>query len=217
MVEETASIKVLGISGSPRHGATAVCVKEALAAAAGVKGVYTEYISLADYEIMRCDNCNACRRFYTRKGHATFYCSKRDNFLALLASFFDADGYLIGVPVYGYNLPGIFKDFIDRFNCTFPLGRQSKPYAVGGVIALCESRHGGQELVLDAVMDFYAVNQILLYGGSAGRGACVWADDHRPTEVEKDTLGLEQVHALGRGIAEAAMIGARGYQSRKEV
>lgn len=216
MPENPAPIQILGISGSPHHGATEACVQQALAAAAAVEGVQTTYLSLADYHIEPCNHCDACRHYYDRKGQAAYYCNKRDDFLLLLQSFYLADGYIIGVPAYDYNLPALFKDFIDRFNCVFPLGRQSRPYAVGGAIALCETRHGGQELVLDAIMDFYAVNQILLYAGGAGRGAAVWADDQHPEELKNDQIGLEQVHIVGQAVAKAARMGVRGYGLRKE-
>ena len=44
-------VKILGISGSPRHGNTDILVKEALKAAEGLHEVDVEFISLADVKI----------------------------------------------------------------------------------------------------------------------------------------------------------------------
>lgn len=55
-------VKILGISGSPRHGNTDIMVKETLKGAKSLGDVETEFISLSDYKIKSgCISCYKCR------------------------------------------------------------------------------------------------------------------------------------------------------------
>ena len=47
-------IKIVGVSGSPRKGATQYCVQEALLAATEISGISTEFIDLKAKEIHHC-------------------------------------------------------------------------------------------------------------------------------------------------------------------
>jgi multimeric flavodoxin WrbA len=211
MNKNKSTIKILGVNGSPHETVTAYCVKEALAAASEIPGVETEYLSLAGLRINHCDGCKACRRYYQKKGLDRFYCSKKDDMQTILGTFFSADAFIIGTPVCEMNVPGLLKDFIDRFNCLFPMDRQAKPYAVGGAISVSEIRRGGHESALEAVLDFYTSWQILLCGGPAGRGASVWCADNDLDGLLKDDVELTDVRTLGRQIANTASMGAKGY------
>ena len=50
----TTEVKILGCAWSPRHSNTEIQVKEALAAAAQMPGVTTEYYSIAGKKMLPC-------------------------------------------------------------------------------------------------------------------------------------------------------------------
>jgi len=98
---------VIGISGSPReNGNTDVAVRTALAEVAG-PGVDTEFIRIYDRRIESCRGCRDCMRL----GRCVI---TDDDVEGLLAELIDADGLVIGAPVYWDGPPGKMKDFIDR-------------------------------------------------------------------------------------------------------
>jgi len=208
------TIKILGINGSPLEGATAYCVKEALSAASSVPGVETEYLSLVGKKIIGCEHCNACKEYYQRKGKDHYYCKQKDDVMEMIRTYVSADGFIVGTPIYMNNVPGILMDFYNRMYCLYHLPKQVKPYAVGGAIAVAEDMHGGQDAVLEVVLNFLVGWDILLYGGSVGRGASVWAEDESIKGPVKDKIGLEKVRALGRDIAEGTLTALRGYYSQ---
>ena len=88
-------MKVLGISGSPRRdGNTDILVGTALEVLAG-EGLQTEFLSLADRPIKPCVACRGCFAADTMR------CVQEDPaFEGILQKFAEADGLLIGSPVY---------------------------------------------------------------------------------------------------------------------
>ena len=67
--------KVLGISGSPRKGNTDALVKKALEVCRE-GGLETDFVSLSDFDVIYCDDCNFCRTDYG--------CSKDDGVQKIL-------------------------------------------------------------------------------------------------------------------------------------
>jgi multimeric flavodoxin WrbA len=93
------SIRLLGISGSPREGATAYVVRQALEFAESLGGVETEFISLKGKEIGFCLHCDYCLR--TKKG-----CVQKDDVIGLYPSMEAADAWLLATPVYQGTMSG---------------------------------------------------------------------------------------------------------------
>ena len=56
------SIKILGVSGSPRKGKNTGSLLQASLDAAQEAGAETERLSLADLSILSCTGCNTCVR-----------------------------------------------------------------------------------------------------------------------------------------------------------
>jgi len=101
-------MKVLGLVGSPRKGGnTHLLVQEALAAAEEV-GAKIELVHIADLDFQFCQSCFQCRELGA--------CVLNDNLEDLLEKIEDADGLILGTPVYGHHLPGQLKALFDRLN-----------------------------------------------------------------------------------------------------
>jgi multimeric flavodoxin WrbA len=106
-------VRILGISGSPRHGNTELLVKEALEAAKALGEVQTELISLADFELKPCDSCHLC--FGNVKGATEDeICLKHKDVDPIIKRMFHADGLIIGSPVYTWNVSARLKCLMEK-------------------------------------------------------------------------------------------------------
>ncbi len=148
-------IKLLGISGSPRHGNTETLVKEALQSAVELVPADTELISLAGLKINPCDGCNRCYGF--SKG-ATWerLCPVYDDDVTMIyQKIRDADGLIIGSPVYTGDITARLKALMERGAsfCHYsasPVAGSIRNKVVGGIVVAFE-RRGGQESALQSI------------------------------------------------------------------
>lgn len=200
-------VKILGISGSHRNGATDYCVKEALRAAEEVPGVKTEFVSLRGKKLSHCIHCDNC----IRKGEL---CTIKDDFQEIQDKFLEAEGYIIGTPVYQMSATPLLQDFFSRLRPTYLVYPGHFSNRVGGAIATGGTRHGGQEMALLVIKNFFHTYEILVTGGPGGNycGACVWTKDKKEEGAREDTIGMEKVVGLGRRVAEIALTLKAGRQ-----
>ena len=130
-------MKVLGISGSPRRdGNTDILVNTALEILAG-EGLQTEFLSLADRPIKPCVACRGCF------ASDTIRCVQEDPaFEGILDKFAEADGILVGSPVYfGSATPQIMA-LLDRVGYVSRKHPQLLRRKVGAAIVV--ARRAGQ-------------------------------------------------------------------------
>jgi len=100
-------MKILGLVASSRKlGNSEVLVKKALQFCRN-EGAEVKLCRLTDLNIRPCRGCYKCIRY--RKG-----CSQQDDMQFLLDHIAEADGVVLGFPVYVYNMPGIMKMIQDR-------------------------------------------------------------------------------------------------------
>ncbi|ACV25156.1 flavodoxin family protein [Methanocaldococcus fervens] len=186
-------MKVIGISGSPRpEGNTTLLVREALNAVAE-EGIETEFISLADKELNPCIGCNVCVE--------TGSCQIVDDVDEILEKMKEADGIIIGSPVYFGGVTAQLKMLMDRSR-VLRRGFQLKN-KVGGAIAVGAARNGGQETTIQQIHNFFLIHSMIVvgdsdpsahYGGTGVGGA--------PGDCKNDKIGLETSRNLGKKIAE---------------
>lgn len=106
-------VKVLVVMGSPRKGNTyraAERIREHMEAQGPVE---FEYLWLRDANLAPCRGCVVC--FATGEEN----CPNRDDALAIERRMRDADGVIFASPVFGMNVSGQFKVFVDRFSYHF--------------------------------------------------------------------------------------------------
>lgn len=212
------SLRVLGISGSPRKGAnTAILVQTALdGAKEAVPGATTVMLELAGKTIKPCIDCGRCRE--------AGKCIIKDDYAAIAEEYWLADALLLGSPVYHMGITGQMKCLLDRlgnaglnkFNMKVP--RHMK---VGGVIAQGMNRFGGQEFT-EAML----INSLLLMNCLAISGdiplSYIGAAGSTYGNGAKDAIGANEIamntaRNLGRRVAEAAMIIRAGVDCLTEV
>jgi multimeric flavodoxin WrbA len=148
---EELKVKILGISGSPRHsGNTAGMVKYCLEWAEKVGYVKTEYLSLADYELKPCTGCMKCFGYIAPEGDE-YKCYEFDDDIKILApKVAECDGLLIGFPVYSLGVPGNVRIFMDKLHHFGPMSftkfSGGLRYKALAIISQGGQLYGGQEL-----------------------------------------------------------------------
>ena len=131
-------------------------VREALDGAEK-EGAKAELFSVSGKEIRPCDGCWACNKSGT--------CPIDDDMQELYQKLREADGIIIGTPVYFFNVTAQAKAIIDRTLAMQPLG---KPLAnkVGGMIVVAGST--GTVDVVKNLYIFFGVHHILPVNWVAG-------------------------------------------------
>jgi multimeric flavodoxin WrbA len=190
-------IKVIGLVGSPRKGGnTETLVKTALMAAEEL-GADTEIISLGSAEIEPCIACDICK--------STGECAIYDNMAGILDKIVEADGIIIGSPVYFGNVTSQLKIFFDRSR---PLRSDFKlRNIVGGAISVGGSRNGGQETTISAIHQFLFIHDVIVVGDGAPLahyGGTGVGGEKKDTKT--DNIGLETSKNLGRRVTELTIL-----------
>lgn len=223
------TVKILGIVGTPiKNGNCQYIAEVALKAAEETGGVETELIHLSKYNIKYCIGCDKCMRNVAKRqkelgilgGDWTpvpmegYNCSLKDDMQILHGKMLEADGFIIGAPVYMLSIPGQLKTFMDRcrtFAHDFRLMGK-----VGGVLTVAFWRHGGQEQAIQVMSNFcYTMFlNVVAYGAatiSTKDGTGVPLKDTR-IAVEKDIFGLYWVRQIGIRVANMAKIVKAGRE-----
>lgn len=105
-------MKVMAFNGSPRkQWNTAAMLEKALAGSAS-EGAATKLIHLYDLKFKGCISCFACK---TKNGKYYGSCAVKDDLTPLLNEVKDeADGIMLGSPIYFHAVTGEMKAFMER-------------------------------------------------------------------------------------------------------
>lgn len=187
------SVKILGVSCSPRKGkTTATAVKAALDAAKEVDPrIEVELIDLGGMQIA---------------GSSGTSSQPSDDFEKILPKLKDPvpDGLIIGSPSYFRTMSALCKAFLER------LAVLRKPDLLladtpVGVLAVGAYRNGGQELVIGQIQAAMLCHEAVIVGGKPGahQGATLWNAFN--DDITKDEFGMATAKQLGTRVAEAAI------------
>lgn len=104
-------MKIIAINGSPRkQWNTATLLGKALEGAAAQRAE-TEIVHLYDLTFKGCINCFACK---TRGGKSYGTCAMNDDLAPVLKKIANADGLVIGSPIYFGSVTGETHSFLER-------------------------------------------------------------------------------------------------------
>ena len=176
--------KVLLLNGSPRaDGCTATALQEMISVFEK-EGIETELIHVGNKDIRGCVACNSCQK----KGKCVF---ANDLVNEIAEKFKDADGLVIGSPVYYASPNGTLISLMDRLMYSTPFSKQLK---VGAAVA--SARRSGASAALD-VMNKYFTNRNMPMASSTN-----WNIIHGFTaeDARKDLEGLQTMRNLARNM-----------------
>lgn len=183
-------MKVLAVNGSAREeGNTAILIRtvfEELKKA----GIETEMISLAGRQIEPCKACWAC-------GGQKNCVHRKDLFREVFDRMMEADGILLGSPVYAANVSANMQAFLERAAvvCDTNQGLLNNKYKVGASVAAV--RRGGALQAIDTMNHFFLNHEMIVVGST------YWnmAYGQMSGDVLKDEEGLANMRNLGENMA----------------
>jgi len=180
-------MKILAIVGSPRpKGNTSYLVDQALQEAAA-RGLETEKIILTEYLVNPCDGHANCASFSA--------CKHDDDVPMILDKFINADGIILGSPVYYYNMTAQMKAFVDRNYFLYTHGIPKKMLCAGLIII---GAGDGLEHAFRALRRFVRLtknipdDRIITLTGYADK----------PGEVKSNPALIEEARKLGARMAD---------------
>jgi len=177
-------MNVLLINGSPNvHGCTYTALSEVEKSLNG-QGIKTEIIHVGNKDIRGCIGCRKCK--------STGKCIVDDLVNEVAPKFEQADGIVIGSPVYFASANGTLVSFIDRLFFSVPFERSMK---VGA--AVVSARRGGCSSTFDVINKYFTI------AGMPIASSQYWNSVHgfTPDDVRKDEEGLQTMRTLGKNMA----------------
>lgn len=176
--------KVLLLNGSPhQHGCTATALEEMIKVFE-VEGIEAELIQVGTKDIRGCIACGNCVK--------TGKCAFDDLVNEVAPKFEEADGLVVGSPVYYSSPNGSILSFMDRL---FYSTHFSKHMKVGASVASC--RRGGNSATLDALNKYFTIS------GMPVASSTYWNMIHGFTaeDAKKDLEGLQTMRNLARNMS----------------
>jgi multimeric flavodoxin WrbA len=196
-IQEVKDLLIIGLNGSPRrNGSTAHLLTVAMEVAADM-GAETRLIHIAEaLEGQTVPFCQVCTPKCTGK------CSRGTKLGELFDLFRQADGMIIGSPVYFGTVSGQLKGVWDKTR--FLRSDKALLNVVGGAVTVGGARFGGQETTLRAIHDMMLVQGMTVVGDgwrendSGHQGGCA------QNPAEKDDNARSRVTILAKRVVQVA-------------
>jgi len=177
-------MKVLLINGSPHaNGCTATALRE-VEKTLNENGVDTEIIQVGHLDLRGCTACGYCYK----EGKCVF----NDVVNEVAEKFKEADGLILGSPVYYASANGTLTSFADRL---FYSSRFDKTMKVGA--AVVSARRGGNTATFDQLNKYFTISSMPVVSSQ------YWNQVHgnNAEQVVQDEEGMQIMRTLGRNMA----------------
>jgi multimeric flavodoxin WrbA len=176
--------KVILLNGSAhQHGCTATALDE-MVKVFHEEGVETEIIQVGTKPVRGCISCGKCEEL----GRCVF-----DDLVNEVApKFEEADGLVVGSPVYYGSPNGNLLSFLDRLFYSTSFSKQMK---VGAAVVSC--RRGGNSASFDVLNKYFTISSMPVASST------YWNQVHGFTaeDVKKDLEGLQTMRNLARSMS----------------
>lgn len=183
-------MKVLAINSSARkNGNTAILINTVFEEL-NKEGIETEMVQLSGKMIEPCKACWAC-------GGRKNCVHKKDQFQEIFEKMTQADGIILGSPVYTANISANMQALLERASVVTDMNRSENLFTHKVGAAVTAARRGGALSALDAMNNFFMLQNMFVVGSS------YWpmAYGQMPGDVQKDEEGLDTMKNLGRNMA----------------
>lgn len=181
-------MKVLGINGSSREdGNTAILIRKVFEELEAV-GIETELVQFSGQVIEPCKACWAC-------GGQKNCVHRKDIFRNVFEKMAEADGILLGSPVYSANVSSNMQAFLERAAVVGDMNPGLFTHKVGASVAA--ARRGGALQAVDAMNHFFLNHEMYVVG------SVYWnmVYGQMPGDVLKDEEGIANMKNLGQNMA----------------
>lgn len=182
-------MKVLGINGSARKDSHTTRLMKYIFEELNKEGIETKLITLYDKKINPCHACWACQG---RKN-----CVYQDDFHDVFNQMMEADGMILGSPVYIANISSSMQALLERAAVVLDMNKEnlSMKYKVG--TSIVSLRRGGGLNAVDAMNHFFLNHEMIVVGSTYWN--MVYSQLSR--EAEMDLEGIENIKNIGQNMA----------------
>jgi multimeric flavodoxin WrbA len=183
-------MKVVAFNGSPRRkGNTEILISEVFKILEK-EGIETEMVQVGNKLVHGCTACGKCREIQDGKCHI-----KNDHLNFCIEKMVEADGIIIGSPVYFADVTPEIKALIDVAGYVTRANNHMLKRKIGaGVIAV---RRGGALHAFETINNFFLINQMIVPGSSYWN----FAFGRNPGEVLNDEEGMQTIKTLAENMA----------------
>jgi multimeric flavodoxin WrbA len=184
-------MKVVAFNGSARKNGNTALMIERVFDVLKAEGIETELISLAGKNLRGCLACNKCAESKDRRCAGV----TDDQVNEYIAKIDEAQGVILGSPVYFATLSSSLKILIDRAGKVAKVNGDMYRRKVGAAVVAV--RRAGSVLTFDTINNFYLISQMIIPGSSYWNTGIGYG----PGEVSDDAEGMQTMKTLGENMA----------------
>ena len=183
-------MKVVAFNGSPRKEGNTFQSLQIVMAELQKEGIETELIQVGGKALHGCTACYGC---YKNKDRECVI--KKDDLNSYVAKMIEADGIIIGSPVYFINVTSVVIAFMDRAGLVARANDYLLDKKVGA--AVLAVRRAGATFAFSAINFFFFIQQMIV------PGSIYWnlAIGREPGEVQNDEEGILTFKTLGQNMS----------------
>lgn len=177
-------MKVLLINGSPHANGCTFTALNIVANELEKNDIETEIVHIGNKDIHGCIACGKCAEL----GRCVF----NDMVNEVAQKFEQADGLVVGSPVYYGGPNGTLTNLLDRLLFSTPFDKRMK---VGASVV--SARRGGTTAAFDRLNKYFTISEMPVVSSR------YWnmVHGHTPEDVMKDEEGVQIMRILGRNMA----------------
>ncbi|MEI6055737.1 MAG: flavodoxin family protein [Lentisphaerota bacterium] len=183
-------MKVIAYNGSPRKNGNTSILIQTVFKQLNKEGIETEEINIGLKNYKGCIGCMKCAELKNSKCIIA-----TDDLNSQIEKIKEADGLILGSPIYCANVSGQMKTFIDRVSMVSAVNGDLFARKPGA--AVLAVRRAGAVQGLNTINAFFTIGQMLIVGTTywnMGFGM-------QEGEVFKDEEGLQTMTNLGKNMA----------------
>ena len=177
-------MKALLINGSPHANGCTFTALNIVAEELQKNGIETEIVHIGNKDIRGCIACGKCAEL----GRCVF----NDMVNEVAPKFEQADGLVVGSPVYYAGPNGTLTNLLDRLFFSTPFDKRMK---VGA--AVVSARRGGTTAAFDRLNKYFTISEMPI----ASSRYWNMVHGHTPEDEMKDEEGCQIMRILGRNMA----------------
>jgi multimeric flavodoxin WrbA len=181
-------LKVILISGSPKADGNTAQLMNECARVICEQGIEAEVISFSEMKIESCTACGKCSE--------SNLCSLDDGLNHIIKKLRDAQGFIVGSPVYFGTARGDVMAALQRIGYVSMKSDKFLAGMVGGPVAV--ARRGGQTSTLQEMLMFFLINDMIVPGST------YWnmVFGRLPGEIWQDKEGIETARHFALNVAK---------------
>ena len=198
-------MNVLLINGSPHKDGCTATALEVVAETLKQEGIDTQTVHVGGKNMRGCIACFKCKE--------TGRCVFDDEVNRIAPLFEQADGLVVGSPVYYAGMAGTMTSFLDRLFFSTPFDKRMK---VGA--AVVSARRAGTTATFDQMNKYFTISEMPVVSSR------YWNNVHGYSreDVLKDREGVQSMRILARNMAfliraVAAERAAHGLPQQEEI